>query len=323
MRDGTWGYRPDDKKNWDAVLSSRPEDQKKVHRQTRILYPLTDDVIRSHLEGRKTVGVYPLLTDETCWFLAADFDKTTWREDALAFIGTCKKLGIPAYLERSRSGNGGHVWILFRHLTPAVLARKMGCAVLTQTMEQRHHLGLDSYDRFFPNQDTMPKGGFGNLIALPLQWAPRQNGNSVFVDDNIDPYPDQWKLLASVQRVDADQVEWVVKDAVRRGQVVGVKIAEADEDTDEPWTRPPSKRSPAKPIEGPFPDTVEIVRSNLVFIPKAGLPEPILDRIIRTAAFQNPEFYKTQAMRLSTWDKPRVISVVRSSLNMWPCRGAA
>jgi superfamily II DNA or RNA helicase len=255
----------------------------------------------------KTVGVYPLLTDESCWFLAADFDKTTWREDALAFIGTCKKLGVPAYLEMSRSGNGGHVWIFFGRQTPAVLARKMGCAILTRTMERRHHLGLDSYDRFFPNQDIMPKGGFGNLIALPLQWIPRQNGNSVFVDDNICLYPDQWRLLASVQRVGADQVEWVVNDAVRRGQVVGVKIAEADEDVDEPWTLPPSKRSPAQPIEGPFPEAVEIVLSNLVFIPKAGLPEPMLNRIIRLAAFQNPEFYKTQAMRLSTWDKPRII----------------
>ena len=108
---------------------------------------------------------------------------------------------------------------------PAVLARKMGCALLTQTMERRHHLGLDSYDRFFPNQDTLPKGGFGNLIALPLQWMPRQNGNSLFVDDDLRPYPDQWQLLLSIRRVGADQVEWIVNDATRRGQVMGVKLS--------------------------------------------------------------------------------------------------
>jgi hypothetical protein len=130
-----------------------------------------------------------VLLDETCWLLAADFDKKTWREDSLAFLATCHRAGIPAYLERSRSGNGGHVWIFFESPVAAVLVRKMGCALLTRTMERRHHLGLDSYDRIFPNQDTLPKGGFGNLIALPLQWMPRQNGNSMFVDDDLRPYP--------------------------------------------------------------------------------------------------------------------------------------
>ena len=194
-KDGTWAYRPAGKKNWLAVLASRPEEHKKVDRETRTLYALTDEVIRQHLTGKKTIGIYPLLLDETCWLLAADFDKKTWQEDSLAFLATCQRAGIAAYLERSRSGNGGHVWIFFETPVAAVLARKMGCALLTRTMERRHHLGLDSYDRFFPNQDTLPKGGFGNLIALPLQWMPRQNGNSLFVDDNLRPYPDQWQLL--------------------------------------------------------------------------------------------------------------------------------
>jgi superfamily II DNA or RNA helicase len=307
MKDGTWGYRPAGKKDWGAVLASRPEDYKKVDRQTRTLYPLTADVIRLHLTGKKTVGIYPLLADETCWLLAADFDKKSWREDALAFVTTCQRMGVHAYLERSRSGNGGHVWIFLERPTPAVSARKLGCAILTQTMERRHHLGLDSYDRFFPNQDTMPQGGFGNLIALPLQWMPRQSGHSLFVDDNLCPYSDQWQLLASVRRIATDQVDWIVRDAVRRDQVVGVRIVWADGEAEgEPWNlRSPGKAPPS--LEGPFPKSVEIVRSNLVFIPKKGLSEPMLNRIIRIGAFQNPEFYKTQAMRLSTWDKPRII----------------
>jgi len=308
-KDGLWAYRPAGKKDWLAVLASRPEEHKKVDRQTRTLYAVTDEVIRQHLTGKKTIGVYPLLVDETCWLLATDFDKTSWREDSLAFLATCRSAGIQAYLERSRSGNGGHVWIFFALPVLASLARKMGCALLTQTMEKRHQLGLDSYDRFFPSQDTLPKGGFGNLIALPFQWMPRQNGNSLFVDDDLHPYPDQWQMLLSIRRVGADQVEWIVNDARRRGQVMGVKFSITDDGAeDAPWALLPSRRKSEKPIPGPFPESVEIVRSNLIFVPKVDLPEPMLNRMIRVAAFQNPEFYKAQAMRLPIWDKPRVIS---------------
>jgi superfamily II DNA or RNA helicase len=309
MKDGTWAYRPAGKKDWQAVLASRPEDRKRVDRQTRTLYEVTDEVIRQHLTGKKAIGVYPLLLDETCWFLAADFDKKTWGENSLAFVATCQRAGVNAYLERSRSGNGGHVWIFFEGPVPAVLARRMGCALLTQTMERRHQVGLDSYDRFFPNQDTLPKGGFGNLIALPLQWMPRQNGNSLFVDDDLHPYPDQWQLLLSVRRAGADQVEWIVNDATRRGQVMGVKFPMTDEYAEgAPWTVLPSRKKSEKTIPGPFPESVEIVQSNLIFVPKVDLSEAMLNRIIRVAAFQNPEFYKAQAMRLPIWDKPRIIS---------------
>jgi hypothetical protein len=293
MKDGNWGYRPAGQKDWEAILASRPEDRKKVDRQTRTLYPFTDEVVKLHLTGKKAIGIYPLLTDETCWLLATDFDKKTWQDDALAFVATCHRMNVPAYLERSRSGNGGHVWIFFERPISAMHARAMGCAILTQTMERRHHLGLDSYDRFFPNQDTLPKGGFGNLIALPLQWMPRQNDNSVFVDDALHPYPDQWQLLASVRRIQHDQVEWIVNDASRRGQVVGVRIAPTDPDAqDEPWTMPPSKKVAEMPMQGPFPECVELVQSNLIYIPKSGMPEAMLNRLIRLAAFQNPEFYK-------------------------------
>ena len=132
--------------------------------------------------GKETIGVYALLPDETCWFLAADFDKTTWEYDSLAFLETCQELNVPAALERSRSGKGRPHLDLLERALPAITARKLGCVLLTRTMERRHQVGLDSYDRFFPNQDTMPKGGFGNLIALPLQRAPRKQDNSVFID---------------------------------------------------------------------------------------------------------------------------------------------
>ena len=141
-----------------------------------------------------------------------------------------------------------------------------------------------------------------------------------FIPESRSPSPgiptDQWKLLASVQRIGTDQADWVVRDATRRGQVIGVRMAEADGDADEPWKLAPSKKRGAQRIDGLFPDAIEIVRGNLIFIPKAGLPEAMLNRVIRIAAFQNPDFYKTQAMRLPTWDKPRIISAARSLRNI-------
>jgi superfamily II DNA or RNA helicase len=306
--DGRSGYLPASVRDWKAVLSSKPADRKKVDKKTRTLLLLTDDVIARHLKGEHTIGIYPLLPNETCWFLAVDFDKKSWQLDATAFLATCRGFDVPAALERSRSGNGGHVWIFFNQATPAAMARKVGCFILTRTMEHRHQVGLDSYDRFFPNQDTMPKGGFGNLIALPLQRIPRQAGNSVFLDSDFNPYPDQWSFLADAQRMRADAVEQLVREATRTGGIVGVRISSAEEGDDDPWTLPPSRRRMEKPIPGPLPQRVQIVRANLLYIEKDALPSPMLNRLLRLAAFQNPEFYKAQAMRLSTFNKPRVIA---------------
>jgi hypothetical protein len=180
---GKSGYSPAGIMDWRAVHVARPEERKKVARKTRMLQPLTDDAIRNHLTGKQTVGIYPLLPDDTCCFLAVDFDKKSWLADATAFVATCKRFQVPSAVERSRSGNGAHVWIFFDRPVSAADARRLGCSLLTRTMENRHEIGLGSYDRFFPNQDTMPKGGFGNLIALPLQKRPRELGNSVFLDE--------------------------------------------------------------------------------------------------------------------------------------------
>src|SRR5271165_1310587 len=307
--DGRHGYMPVVVKDWKAINKSRPEDRKKVDQKTRRFLPLTDAAIEDHLLGKETIGVYALLPDETCWFLAADFDKKTWEYDSLAFLETCRELNVPAALERSRSGKGGHIWIFFERELPAITARKLGCVLLTRTMERRHQIGLDSYDRFFPNQDTMPKGGFGNLIALPLQYAPRKSGNSVFIDASLRPYPDQWGFLSAIRRMSTAAADEVIVDAQRNGDLVGVRISIADdEDAQDPWTLPPSRRRMERPIEGPLPETVQIVRANLLYVEKQGLPPAMLNRLLRLAAFQNPEFYKAQAMRLPTYAKPRVIA---------------
>jgi hypothetical protein len=306
--DGRSGYMPKADRDWKAYLRAKDEDRKKVDRQTRKFRRLTDEVVRGHLVGDDTIGIYPLLQDETCWFLAVDFDKKTWQKDATAFLAVCCELNVPAALERSRSGNGGHVWIFFDRAIPATTARKLGCAILTRAMESRHQLGLDSYDRFFPNQDTMPKGGLGNLIALPLQKLPRADGNSVFVDGEFRPYDDQWAFLASVRRMPVSAVEAVVLEAQRGGDLIGVRISSAEDEGQDPWTLPPSRKRAERPIPGPLPVQVRIVRANLLYIEKKDLPSAMLNRLLRLGAFQNPEFYKAQAMRLPTFNKPRVIA---------------
>ena len=307
--DGRAGYAPKADRDWKAYLGARESDRRKVDRQTRKLRPLTDDVVRGHLMGKQTIGIYPLLLDETCWFLAVDFDKKTWQQDAAAFLETCREFGVPAALERSRSGRGGHVWIFFGSAVSAAMARKLGCAILTRTMERRHQVGLDSYDRFFPNQDTMPKGGFGNLIALPLQKIPREAGNSVFVDTEFRPYRDQWDFLSKLRGMSAEAAAELVSAVQSKGDLVGVRISLAEGgDERDPWTLPPSRKRRERPIEGPLPEVVYVVRANLLYIEKKDLPSGMLNRLLRLAAFQNPEFYKAQSMRLSTFNKPRVIA---------------
>lgn len=217
-------------------------------------------------------------------------------------------MNVPSALERSRSGNGGHVWIFFDSPVPAYLARKLGCAILTRTMERRHQIGLDSYDRFFPNQDTMPKGGFGNLIALPLQRAPRAKGNSLFLDREFQVYQDQWLFLSTLRKMKMEEIETIVQEASRNGSIIGVrKSIGYDEGDEDPWTLPPSKKQVVKPIPGPIPSKVPIVQSNLLYIQKDNLPPAMINRLVRIAAFENPEFYKAQTMRLPTFNKPRVI----------------
>jgi superfamily II DNA or RNA helicase len=302
---GRSGYAPACAHEWDRALCSKPK-VKCAECPNRALLPVTDEAIRDHLTGRHSIGVYPLLLDETCHFLALDFDKADWRHDVSAFIGVCAQFDVPAHVEVSRSGSGAHVWVFFAQAIPAAQARRLGSALLTRTTAQRHEVGLDSYDRLFPGQDTLPKGGFGNLIALPLQRLPRAAGKSVFVEGDFRPAPDQWRLLSSVTRMMTVDVERALARALEGGDALGERIALSD-DAETPWTLPPSGRRPESRIEGPFPEAIDVVSSNLVYVSKDGLPQGMQDRLIRLATFENPEFYRAQAMRLPTFAKPRLI----------------
>ena len=252
--------------------------------------PVGDDIIRAHLAGKAsgnaadfTVGVYPMLPDETCWFLAADFDKKSWMQDVAAFRDTARAKGVPIAIERSRSGNGAHAWIFFAEPVLAADARRLGALLVTATMDRCPDIGFDSYDRFFPSQDTMPAGGFGNLIALPLQSWPRKNGNSVFLDDDFHPYEDQWAYLSTIGRLSRGELTSIVAEAAATGRIIGVRLPSTEED-DEPWAALPSRRNKEPPIEGELPDSVEVVLSNQVYIDRAKLPPVLVNRIARLAA---------------------------------------
>ncbi|MBE0418053.1 MAG: DEAD/DEAH box helicase family protein, partial [Coriobacteriia bacterium] len=305
---GKSGYAPVCANEWRERLC----DKRRVkcadcpHRE---LVALDDRAVEDHLIGRSVLGVYPMLDDETCHFLAIDFDEAAWREEASTVRETCDELGVPAYVEVSRSGAGAHLWIFFSDPVAASRARHLGSALLTSAARRRRVISLASYDRLFPSQDTLPRGGFGNLIALPLQHEARSLGRTVFVDSDFLPYPDQWALLGSVRRLGSAEVENLLARVAGEGSVLGVRTYPVEDRGGEtPWVVAPPPPTVRPELVGKVPPGVRAVRSNLLYVEKAGLPDSFVDQIARLAAFENPEFYRAQAMRLPTYDKPRVIA---------------
>ena len=311
---GQSGYQPACQNEWKEGVCDKPR-VKCASCPHREFKPVSDEVISNHLKGEEppvkswrqakpfVLGIYPLLPDETCRFLAVDFDKENWQQDVLAFLDTCDEESIPASLERSRSGNGGHIWVFFSEAVPAHQARNLGSLLLTKSLDRRPEIGLDSFDRFFPNQDTMPRGGFGNLIALPLQKKVRDE-NSVFVDRNFQPFEDQWEYLSSIRTMSRKDLDiYIAKAMGNRNSFLPVSH---DQDNGTlPWEKAPKKHLPV--IDTPLPSSIEIVLSNQIFLDSKVLPPILRNRILRLASFPNPEFYQAQAMRLPTWNKPRIL----------------
>ena len=296
------GYSPACANEWRAGICEKPK-IKCAECMHRAFLPVSDQVLYDHLAGKHTIGVYPLLADDSCHWVAVDFDDEDWRADVAAFAQSCRDLQIPGSIEISRSSNGADVWIFFATAIPAALARQLGTALITHTCAQSRQLKLTSYDRLFPSQDSMPKGGFGNLIALPLQKKPREQGASIFVDEALKPYPDQWAYLASVKRVTAGQIEAMFERVGADGSLLDVGFI-GNEDEQEPWK---TRLTASRQLPQPLPATLNVTLANKLYFNKSDLPQPLANRLIRLAAFQNPEFYSAQRMRFPVWDKPRVI----------------
>jgi superfamily II DNA or RNA helicase len=303
---GKKGYSPACKNEWTKNICIKPTGKCSDCTAKEYL-PFTNEVILGHLNGMQVIGIYPMLTNERCRFLAADFDKESWFDDVSAFRSACIEAGVPAYVERSRSGNGAHVWVFFSEEVPAYLARKLGTYLITLTMSGRYQLDMKSYDRLFPNQDYMPQGGFGNLIAMPMQKEAALSGNTLFLDENMEPYIDQWGVLKNARKLSIQDVSFVLSKAgVSTVPVLLARDNPVDEN-DKPWMIMPSGKSTYKPQFENLPKEIEVVLANKIYLSVKDMPSALLNRIRNLAAFQNPEFYRKQKMRFSTYATPRIV----------------
>lgn len=308
-RDGSKsGYQPVCANEWNPQLCEKRK-YRCAECPNRQFAPLTDADVYRHLEGkspdcRDVIGLYVIQEDNTCHFLCADFDDKNcehgYKGDVNAFVGVCKDWDVPCYVERSRSGNGAHVWMFFDAPIRADKVRRLGNAILTEAMNRDVCLSFKSYDRFFPNQDSLPEGGFGNLVALPLQGRARKQGNSVFVNDGFEPYSDQWAFLQRIEKLTENNVDNLLQDHANSHPFGNL----ATTSENKPW------ELPVPPVidQSDFSEKLEIVKANRLYIPMHGLSAKVVNHLKRIASFRNPEFFSKQAMRLSTYNVPRIIS---------------
>ena len=303
VKTGKSGYTPVCRNEWQMGLCD-----KKKYRcpncPNREFVPLSAPIIKAHLLGRDKLcrdvaAIYPMLEDNTTWLLAADFDEENWKEDVSAFSKCCEETRLSPAVERSRSGNGAHVWFFFAEPVSAADARKLGSSLLTKTMACRHELSFASYDRLFPSQNFVPKGGFGNLIALPFQGQAQRNGNTLFIDEQFEPYPDQWAFLSTLPKITPEHLESCLRTLCRDSDIGTL----ADREKTAPW----QKKVKRQLTQADFPLQTKLVLADLIYIEKTEFSQTALNALKRLAAFPNPDFRAKQAMRLPVYGIPRIL----------------
>lgn len=275
----------------------------------RSLTTLTDEVIKSHLRGESHIGIYPLLENNRVNFLAMDFDKENWRTDVLSAWQACEELEIDCLVEISQSGNGAHLWIFFSSPVAAYNARKLGVRILSKAMESNVMMPLESFDRLFPSQDTLPFGDFGNLIALPLNYELVKQGRAVFVDSSLNPLEDQWGALQSVRRISPEEL--ISDFGIDQFKDRKITVDEDDGTQREeyaPWD-----------VFLPIPThkvtnlniSLDLVLRNQLYIPDSA-PNTFLAAVKRLASLANPEFFKARNANRATYNIPRYICFMES-----------
>ena len=293
-------YIPKCANEWNRNVCNKTMGKKCKTCQYWVDKPIDKDVIMKHLFNNEPIGIYPMLEDESCYFLAFDFDdkknENNIKEDVLAFASVCDKYNVPIGIERSRSGHGIHVWIFFENNIKAITARKMGSLLLSKTMEIRDNLKIDSFDRMFPNQDTMPKGGYGNLIALPFQNNPMKYNNTAFLDRNFIAYNDQYAYLSKIKKMNYDEVYSVIR-------ILSENTIDISNENIEIKSEIKNKHK----NNFDFPKGIDIILDNMVYIDKANLSAAVKNCFRRLATFANPEFFQKQRMRMPVYKIPMVI----------------
>lgn len=286
-----WENRHDGRSGWMPAI--RGYWRKGMNRADAPYLSLTPDVVDQHLRGEVHIGLYPLGDDDTCWWVAADFDKEAAMLDALAYLKAARAYNVPAALEVSQSGRGAHVWIFFAQATSAATARRIATSLLGEAFQLRGSMHLSSYDRLFPSQDIHTGRGVGNLIAAPLNGKRRQHGTTLFLDPaTLEPFDDQWGYLSSIARLSHKGVTTLARalpdpqfgHRVRRLQLpTSSKIVPR----------------PAAIIRATFASRITLTANDL--------GPAMIAAVKHAASIRNPEFDARQRARRSTWDTPRFL----------------